>query len=87
MFFIWFDANIPQGNKKFKRLKKAKGRALGKDSGLSDDDGNQPHFRYWYLFVSSIAWENISCIEFFIELMHLPWSNIYCVWFIKILFF
>lgn len=55
MFFIWFDANIPQGNKKFKRLKKAKGRALGKDSGLSDDDGNQPHFRYWYLFVSSIA--------------------------------
>ncbi|XP_073260366.1 transcription elongation factor SPT6-like isoform X3 [Populus alba] len=26
------------GNKKFKRLKKAKGRALGKDSGLSDDD-------------------------------------------------
>jgi hypothetical protein len=54
---------------------------------LSDDDGNQPHFRCWYLFVSSIAWENLSCIEFFIELTHLPWSNIYCVWFIKILLF
>lgn len=87
MFFIWFDANIPQGNKKFKRLKKAKGCALGKDSGLSDDDGNQPHFRCWYLFVSSIAWENLSSIEFFSELMHLPWSNIYCVWLIKILLF